>query len=214
MKLKTTGYIGSVHLLVPIVSLSVRQTFLSQALPHFNKTWHVPSVWIVPFQVRLWLQLTNAPEFCTFEICYAVKEHDLIVSAKLRIVVISESHSMSDKWHKIFLKSFSVMIEQNVTFIWRPQYELLKLEVPTKWYGEHYIINLYGGYYACMSLIISFPPVKPEGTIGLHSVCPSIFLSVSQSVCHTRFPDFSWLCFRISGWNLVASFHLKSYRSR
>ena len=41
---KTTGYIGSVHLLVPIVNLSGRQSFLSQSLPHFNKTWHVPSI--------------------------------------------------------------------------------------------------------------------------------------------------------------------------
>ena len=32
---------------------------------------------------------------------------------------------MSDKWHQIFLKSFSVMIEQNVTFIRRRPYELL-----------------------------------------------------------------------------------------
>ena len=58
-------------------------------------------------------------------------------------------------------------------------------------------------------MVISPPPVKPEGTIGLHSVCPS----VSLSVCHTRFPDFSWLCFHISWWKLVGSFYMKSYRS-
>ena len=63
--------------------------------------------------------------------------------------------------------------------------------------------------------------MKPEGTIGLHSVClsirPSVCLSfchsVILSVCHTSFPDFSWLCFHISEWKLVASFHMKSYRS-
>ena len=38
-------------------------------------------------------------------------------------------------------------------------------------------------------------------------------LSVSQSVRHTRFPDFSSLCFHRSGWKLVASFYMKSYRS-
>ena len=27
------------------------------------------------------------------------------------------------------------------------------------------------------------------------------------------FPDFPWLCFHRSGWKLVASFHMKSYRS-
>ena len=51
--------------------------------------------------------------------------------------------------------------------------------------------------------------MKPEGTIGLHSVCPS----VCTSVCHTRFPGFSSLCFHISEWKLVASFYMKSYRS-
>ena len=64
---------------------------------------------------------------------------------------------------------------------------------------------------------ISPPPVKPEGTIGLHSVCPSVPLSVCPSVClsvrHTRFPDFSSLCSHISGWKLVASFYMKTYRS-
>ena len=179
MKLKTTGYIGSVHLLVPIVRLTVRQNFLSQALPHFNKTWHVPSVWMVPFQVRLWLQLTNVPEVCTFEICYAVKEHDLIVSAKLRIVVISET-----VWLINGTKSF-----WNHFQLWSNKMSHLSgdrhtsyLEAPTKWYGEHYIINLYGGYHTCMLLIISLPPVKPDGTIGLHSVCPSVRLSVCPSV--------------------------------
>ena len=48
-----------------------------------------------------------------------------------------------------------------------------------------------------------------KGNIGLHSVRPSVCLSVR----HTRFPDFSSLCFQISGWKLVASFHMKSYRS-
>ena len=31
--------------------------------------------------------------------------------------------------------------------------------------------------------LFSPPPVKPEGTIGLHSVCLSVCLSVRQSVC-------------------------------
>ena len=112
--------------------------------------------------------------------------------------------------------------------------------------------------------VISPPPVKPEGTIGLHSVCPSVSMSVCLSVRHTRFlfsglffdmlshiwmkvgcklpyeelqikfifrhgwPTFSWvialcskfvfldfssLCFHISEWKLVGSFHMKSYRS-
>ena len=59
--------------------------------------------------------------------------------------------------------------------------------------------------------------MKPEGTIGLHSVCLSLCYSVCHSVilsvCHTSFPDFSWLCFHISEWKLVASFYMKSYRS-
>ena len=41
---------------------------------------------------------------------------------------------------------------------------------------------------------VSPPTVKPEGTIGLHSVI--------LSLCHTSFPDFSWPCFHTSEWNL------------
>ena len=113
------------------------------------------------------------------------------------------------------------------------------------------------------SVLLSVPPVKPEGTIGLHSVLlsvrPSVCLSVRPShsfsglflamlshICmkvgsklpyeelqikfdfrhgwptfswlialcsNFVFPDFSWLCFHISEWKLVASFHMKSYRS-
>ena len=36
---------------------------------------------------------------------------------------------------------------------------------------------------------------------------------VQNYVCHTRFPDFSWLCFHISKWKLVASFYMTSYKS-
>ena len=42
---------------------------------------------------------------------------------------------------------------------------------------------------------------------------PELLPFVQNSVCHTSFSDFSWLCFHISGWNLVASFYIKSYRS-
>ena len=45
------------------------------------------------------------------------------------------------------------------------------------------------------------------------SVCLSVSLSVRQSVCHTRFLDFSWLFFHISGLKSVAGYHWKSYRS-
>ena len=61
--------------------------------------------------------------------------------------------------------------------------------------------------------VFSPPPVKPEGTIGLHSVRQSVCPSVCLSIRHTRFPDFSSLCFDTSGWKLVASFYMKSYRS-
>ena len=60
--------------------------------------------------------------------------------------------------------------------------------------------------------VSSPPPVKPEGTIGLHSVWMKVG-SVLPSVRHTRFLDFSLLCFRISEWKLVTSFHMNSYRS-
>ena len=37
--------------------------------------------------------------------------------------------------------------------------------------------------YRKHTYFFSPPPVKPEGTIGLHSVCPSVCLSVCPSVC-------------------------------
>ena len=52
--------------------------------------------------------------------------------------------------------------------------------------------------------VISPPPVKPGGTIGLHSVCPSVCLSVS----HTRFPHFSPTCIDILSWNFAYDFLL------
>ena len=36
-------------------------------------------------------------------------------------------------------------------------------------------------------MVISPPPVKPEGTIGLHSVCLSVCLSVCPSVCPSHY---------------------------
>ena len=65
-------------------------------------------------------------------------------------------------------------------------------------------------YNPSVWFIISPRLVKPEGTIGLHSVRQSVCLSVCPS---PRFPDFSLLCFHISGWKLVPSFYMKSYRS-
>ena len=65
------------------------------------------------------------------------------------------------------------------------------------------MICFYGGF--------SPPPVKQE--VGLHSVSQSLRPSVCLSVRHTHLPDFFQLCFHISEWKLVASFHMKSYRS-
>ena len=49
------------------------------------------------------------------------------------------------------------------------------------------------------------PPVKPEGTIGLHSVCPSVSLSVCLSVCPSHL--FSGLFFAMLShiWMKVVS---------
>ena len=63
-------------------------------------------------------------------------------------------------------------------------------------------------------MVISPPPVKPEGTIGLHSVCPSVSLSVRQSVCLSH--SFSGLFLAMLShilMKLVGSFYMKSYRS-
>ena len=58
-------------------------------------------------------------------------------------------------------------------------------------------------------VFISPPPVKPGGTIGLHSVRPSVCLSVR----HTRFPHFSPTCIDILSWNFAHDFLLLYYRS-
>ena len=49
------------------------------------------------------------------------------------------------------------------------------------------------GDHNSSSLLVSPPPVKPEGTIGLHSVCLSVRLSVTLFFWKW-FPDDNWLC--------------------
>ena len=50
---------------------------------------------------------------------------------------------------------------------------------------------------------ISPPPVKPEGTIGLHSVCQSVCLSVSLSVRHTSFRTITDYVIHLLSWNFI-----------
>ena len=45
--------------------------------------------------------------------------------------------------------------------------------------------------------------VKPEGTIGLHSVCPSVCLSVSLSVRHTSFRTITDSVIHLWSWNFI-----------
>ena len=52
-------------------------------------------------------------------------------------------------------------------------------------------------------MVISPPPVKPEGTIGLHSVCPSVCLSVSLSVRHTSFRTITDYVIHLWSWNFI-----------
>ena len=47
--------------------------------------------------------------------------------------------------------------------------------------------------------IYSPPPVKPEGTIGLHSVCPSVCLSVR----HTSFRTITDSVIHLWSWNFI-----------
>ena len=58
-----------------------------------------------------------------------------------------------------------------------------------------------------LSMLISPPPVKPEGTIGLHSVCQSVCLSVSLSVClsvrHTSFRTITDYVIHLWSWNFI-----------
>ena len=53
------------------------------------------------------------------------------------------------------------------------------------------------------SLVISPPPVKPEGTIGLHSVCLSVCLSVRPSVRHTSFRTITDSVIHLWSWNFI-----------
>ena len=58
-----------------------------------------------------------------------------------------------------------------------------------------------------------FAPVKPGGTIGLHSVSLSVRPSVPPSVRHTGFPYFSPACIGILSCNFAYDFLLLYYRS-
>ena len=57
--------------------------------------------------------------------------------------------------------------------------------------------------FHCYSYFISPPPVKPEGTIGLHSVCLSVSLSVSLSVRHTSFRMITDSVINLWSWNFI-----------
>ena len=62
----------------------------------------------------------------------------------------------------------------------------------------------------------NYSPTGETGGDYRFALCLSVTLSVTLvilSVCHTSFPDFSWLYFHISKWKLVAIFYMKSYRS-
>ena len=68
--------------------------------------------------------------------------------------------------------------------------------------------------YESILWFISPPPVKPGGTIGLHSVSLSVRLSVCPSVCPSHsFPNFSPTCIDILSWNFAYDFVLLYYRS-
>ena len=71
--------------------------------------------------------------------------------------------------------------------------------------------------YNLSALFISPPPVKPEGTIGLHSVCPSLRQSVRQSVClsvtlvfRTYYaPAIKWLGQKMLPLSIIPSFRIQ-----
>ena len=52
-------------------------------------------------------------------------------------------------------------------------------------------------------MVISPPPVKPEGTIGLHSVCQSVRQSVCLSVRHTSFRTITDYVINLWSWNFI-----------
>ena len=51
--------------------------------------------------------------------------------------------------------------------------------------------------------VVSPPPVKPEGTIGLHSVCQSVRQSVCLSVRHTSFRTITDYVIHLWSWNFI-----------
>ena len=65
------------------------------------------------------------------------------------------------------------------------------------------LLSLFGYSIFIQTLIISPPPVKPEGTIGLHSVCLSVSLSVSLSVRHTSFRTITDSVIHLWSWNFI-----------
>ena len=52
-------------------------------------------------------------------------------------------------------------------------------------------------------MVISPPPVKPEGTIGLHSVCQPVRQSVCLSVRHTSFRTITDYVIHLWSWNFI-----------
>ena len=109
---KKSGYIESVHLLVSIFSLSVNQTFLSQALSHLENmacTFNINS------------PISNLTVVTVDQCSRVLHLWNLLCRQGAWFGCVSNTHNccfiwnlISDKWHQIFLKSFWVMIEQNV----------------------------------------------------------------------------------------------------
>ena len=91
----------------------------------------------------------------------------------------------------------------------------LKL-VPAGKTGGHFGLHILS---VCHSVTLIFQIFLGSAFIYLNDCWSSLTFTVNfffMSYCPVfkiSFPDFSWICFYKPGWKLLASFHIKSYRS-
>ena len=95
----------------------------------------------------------------------------------------------------ILLHVHTNIIAREIVFIW----EIGFIQV--------FILHPRSHLYYVFAILISPPPVKPEGTIGLHSVCQSVRQSVCLSVClsvrHTSFRTITDYVIHLWSWNFI-----------
>ena len=188
----------------------VFRTFLGYALTYLNEIWQRASISTVTHQVQFLLRLTDfSMSYCPLfkilsvtltsfphfpRVCFDISEWNLKASFYIKSYTSSSILVMIDLLFHELLPFF----ENSLCHTSFPHFPRVCFDI-SEW-------NLTASFYI-KSYTSSSVPVTIDRLF--HELLPF----VQSSLCHTSFPHFSWLCFHIFEWKLIASFYTKSYRS-